>query len=260
MIDALLPTGGVPRPNDPMYALTNGHPKALLEIAGQPMVQWVLDALSKSETVRSVTMIGLDPVAAKLRCDKPLHHVPAQGALIQNLLAGARFASEKYPDAKYGLLVSADIPTVTPQALDWIATTAMQTQADGCYTLIRREDMERRFPSAKRTYFHIKEGAFAAGDVNVVATHIANHLPKQIQGLIEARKNLFRQASIIGLDLLIPFAFRQIGLERGSRLIAQRLGINGRALVCPYPEVGMDVDKPVQYELLKRELENQGHG
>jgi hypothetical protein len=34
--------------------------------------------------------------------------------------------------------------------------------------------------------------------------------------------------------------------------------VPGRALVCPYAEAGMDVDKPAQYELLKRDLESRG--
>ena len=36
------------------------------------------------------------------------------------------------------------------------------------------------------------------------------------------------------------------------------MNINGRGLICPYAEAGMDVDKPAQYELLKHDLERQG--
>ena len=39
--------------------------------------------------------------------------------------------------------------------------------------------------------------------------------------------------------------------------IADKLGLKGRAIVCPYAEVGMDVDKPHQLELLRDDLASQ---
>jgi NDP-sugar pyrophosphorylase family protein len=44
-MDAIVIAGGIPEPGDPLYEYTQGQPKALLDIAGKPMVQWVLDAL-----------------------------------------------------------------------------------------------------------------------------------------------------------------------------------------------------------------------
>ncbi len=35
-------------------------------------------------------------------------------------------------------------------------------------------------------------------------------------------------------------------------------GVRGRAMICHYAEAGMDVDKPVQYEIVKRDLEARG--
>ncbi len=57
-MDAIVTAGGIPLPEDPLYPYTEGHSKAMLEIAGKPMIQWVLDALSASSKVENVILIG----------------------------------------------------------------------------------------------------------------------------------------------------------------------------------------------------------
>ena len=50
-MDAIVIAGGVPKPEDPLYEYTQGQPKALLDIAGKSMVQWVLDALAEADSI-----------------------------------------------------------------------------------------------------------------------------------------------------------------------------------------------------------------
>jgi NDP-sugar pyrophosphorylase family protein len=38
-MDVIIPAGGIPRPNHPIYKYTQGKPKALLDIAGKPMIR-----------------------------------------------------------------------------------------------------------------------------------------------------------------------------------------------------------------------------
>ena len=68
-MDAIVMAGGIPQPEDPLYEYTQGEPKALLDIAGKPMIQWVLDAISGSESVERVVLISL-PEDTNLECSK----------------------------------------------------------------------------------------------------------------------------------------------------------------------------------------------
>ena len=79
-MDAIVMAGGIPRAEDPLYEYTQGDPKALLDIAGKPMIQWVLDAISGSATVERVVLISL-PEDANLECTKPVTYLPDQGGL-----------------------------------------------------------------------------------------------------------------------------------------------------------------------------------
>lgn len=254
-VDAVVMAGGTPRPEEPLYAYTQGKPKALLELAGRPMVCWVLDALDNAATIRRIAVGGLTGAEAPLQTRKPLVFSPDQGSMMGNVQAGVARLAQTEALTPYVLLVSADIPTLRPEVVDWSVTTALQTDHEGYYALIPREKMEARFPGSKRSYFYFKDGVFTGADINLLATALVTGGHPMAPALIAARKSIFRQAALIGYKTLLLFALRQLTLEEAARVVSQRLRVRGRALVCPYPEAGMDVDKPAQYEMVKRDLE-----
>ena len=43
-------------------------------------------------------------------------------------------------------------------------------------------------------------------------------------------------------------------MEKAVEKVARRLKITGRGILCPYAEVGMDIDKPHQLEMLRVDL------
>jgi hypothetical protein len=70
-----------------------------------------------------------------------------------------------------------------------------------------------------------------------------------------ARKNPLRQAGLIGLDTMLLLLLRQLTLQELVRRVSRRLEIRGRALDCPFAELGMDVDKPFQLAIIQKDLE-----
>jgi hypothetical protein len=87
---------------------------------------------------------------------------------------------------------------------------------------------------------------------------LVGHYHPAWKAIVDARKHIARQASLVGLRTLLLFVLGRLSIAEAERRAGTRLGIRGRALICPYAEVGMDVDKPGQYEMLKRELEARG--
>jgi hypothetical protein len=256
-IDALVTAGGTPRPDQLLYPLTQGKPKALLEIAGQPMIQWVLDALDGADTIRRVLVVGLDPVAAGLRSQKFIGWLPSQGSLPDNVLAGlARL--EQQPDfTPHTLVVSSDIPALTPGIINWNVQTSLETDHEAYYSIIPQHVMETQFPGCRRSYFHFKDGTFTGGDMSVVANRVTRLVSPTWWSLFATRKNVFRQAAIVGFDILFLFAIRQLTVAAAERMVGGRMKIRGRVLISPYAQIGMDVDKPVQYELVDRYLKSR---
>jgi CTP:molybdopterin cytidylyltransferase MocA len=258
MIDAVVTAGGIPKPDDPLYPVTQGRNKALLPIGGVPMVQWVLDALGGADCIRRMVVVGLDPDSAGLEARKPLTYLPNQGSMIGNVQAGAKCVLEQDAQARHVLVVSSDIPTITAEMVDWNVKTSLETDHEAYYSLIPAAEMERRFPGSRRSFFRLKEGRFSGSDMNVFQTALVGHYHPAWQAIVEARKNVFKQAGLVGVDTLLLMLLGQMSIAGALERVRKRLGLRGRAFISRYPETGMDVDKPHQYELVKRDLEARG--
>jgi GTP:adenosylcobinamide-phosphate guanylyltransferase len=250
---AIVTAGGIPQPGEPLYEFTLGKSKALLDIAGKPMVQWVLDALSAASTVEGVVFMGLSPEAG-LTCSKPMIFIPNQGEMLANVLNGIKKVLELVPQASHALIVSSDIPAITPESVDWVVNTALKTDDDIYYNVISRDVMEKRFPGSRRSYIRLKEVEVCGGDMNVVRTLTATGRDELWKRIIDSRKNALKQASLLGFDLLFLIMLHQITIEHAERKVSQRIGLKGKVLRCPYAEVGMDVDKPHQLEIMRVDL------
>lgn len=255
-MNAIVTAGGIPQPGDKLYAYSNGDSKALIDVAGKPMVQWVLDALGQAKKVDQVIVIGLSPKSG-LTCKKPLHFVSNQGRMLANITAGVNKSLELNPKGEYALVVSADIPTLKGEMVDWLIKTCLQTKDDLYYGVCSREVMEERFPESNRTYTKLKDMEVCGADVNVTHVRMVTEHLDTWEQLIGNRKSPLRQAGVIGIDTLLQLAFRQFTLQGLVERASERIGIKGRAIIWDRAEPCMDVDKPHQLELLREDLSRQ---
>lgn len=255
-MDAVVTAGGIPQPDESLYPYTQGKSKAMLDICGKPMIQWVLDALSGSKLVDRVVLIGL-PEDSGVTCTKPLCFLSNHSSMIENLIAGINKVMEINPDASSVLIVSSDIPAITSEMVDWEIETCLQTDVDLCYNVVKRDVIEARYPGSKRTFTKLKDMELCGGDLNVVHTSVAYTNLEIWEKLIATRKNPLKQAAILGYDTLFLMLFRLITVDQAVKKITSRLHMTGRAIICPYAEIGMDVDKPHQLEMMRTDLANQ---
>ena len=70
------------------------------------------------------------------------------------------------------MLVSSDIPSITPEIVDWTIERALESEQDVTYNVVTRDVMEARFPGSKRTYLRLRENEICGGDMNVIAANI----------------------------------------------------------------------------------------
>lgn len=252
-MDAIVTAGGVPQPGEPLYEYTQGISKALLDVAGKPMIQWVLDALCDAKLVDRVVVMGLPPDSG-LTCPKVESYIPSLGDMVANIRAGVVEVLRLNPQAQHVLVVSSDIPAITGEMADWIVSTASQTDEDAYYNVISRQVMEARFPTSKRSYIRLKDVEVCGADMNVLATRLVTTNDEIWIKLVAARKNALKQAALLGFDTLLLLLFHAVSLEGAVKRATKRLHITGRAILSPYAEVGMDVDKPHQLEILRADL------
>lgn len=253
-MDAVLTAGGIPKSDDPLYQYTRGEAKALLDIGGKPMIQWVLDALGSAKSIETIVIVGLDP-NIEVTSPKQIIHIPDQANILANARAGVTKLVEVNPNAEYALMVSSDIPAITSEMVDWTLSIAKQTEHDLYYNILPRHVMEARFPQSNRSYVKLTDGEFCGADMCVIRCSAAVGNDDIWDNLLGSRKNAFKQAALIGYSTLFLLLLRRLSLDSAATRVSKSLGLRCRAIICPHAEMGMDVDKPFQYEIIRSFLE-----
>jgi molybdopterin-guanine dinucleotide biosynthesis protein A len=249
MIDALVLAGGIPSEGQPLYPLTRGQPKAFLQVAGTSMAQRVLDALADAKQIRRVVVVGLD---GGLRFPRELAFVANHGDMLDNVLAGARKILELDAQAERLLVISSDIPSATGAGIDWVIEQAGTTHDDFYYCVMERRSMEELFPGCRRTFYRFRDREVCGGDLAVISTRLFSMDTSIWQRLTAARKSRWRTAATIGFGVLILFLLHRLSIDDAVRHASRRLNVRGRAIACPYAELGMDIDKPFQLDLVEQ--------
>jgi GTP:adenosylcobinamide-phosphate guanylyltransferase len=250
---ALITAGGIPKPGEHLYEQTRGIPKALLDLNGKPMIQWVLDALNGSRQIDKIFVVGL-PQADGLKSRKPIHYVNDHGEALENVIAGVEALVASDPETDIFLMTSSDIPALTTEMVDWVVGQQALADVDLHYFTIRQQEMEKRYPESRRTYTHFQDADLCSADIFLVRAEKVLNPAARWKDLLSARKSPLKQAAIIGFDILLLMLLRRIKLQRAVEIITRRLGLTGRVSFTPYPEMGMDVDKDFQLEIMRQDL------
>ena len=254
-MDVVLLAGGQLSPEDPLNAECQDGYRSLVDIHGKPMVQWVIDALDACETIKDIHIIGL-PGEHNLEASKPLHFLPGEENLFDNIRAGALHAARIHPSQSKVIIASSDIPAIRTEAVDWLVDqVAEDLTALLYYCVIPQSVMEARYPESGRTFVRFRDVAVCGGDLNVIDQKLFSAETPVWRQLADARKHPLKQVRLLGFDSLILIALRVLTLEHAVKKVCKKLSLDARALLTPFAELGMDADKLHQLAILRSDLE-----
>lgn len=244
IVDALILAGGSSKGLE-----REGEPaKAFIKINGKSMLEHVAESLKSSKSVRRVAVVG--PPAMRDQSEKSGADIflPTKGSLTENMSLGLAELNSSYPV----LIASSDIPLITPEAIDDFVNRCEKIQADIFYSVVDRERIEKFFPGTKRTYAALREGTFTGGNVGLVNPRVVRENMELIERAFKLRKSPVKLVRILGLRFVLKFIFRRLTLGEVEERVSLLLNSKGRAVVTPYPQIGIDVDKVSDLELVRR--------
>lgn len=225
--------------------------EAEIPIGGRPMAAWVLDALAHTPSVSSIGMVGPDSLR------RPgVQVAPMTDNLFGNILQGLSTAPENQDRV---LFVTSDIPWITPAVVEAFIQMAPD-DVDVVYPVIPKEVAQARFVGTKRTYVRLKDGVFTGGNLFIARGSALPRLKKRAEILLSHRKSPIKLARDVGPGLLIRLLLGQLSLAKAEVRVGRILDITGRALIFPYAEAGVDVDKPEDLRLAEQELGDDQSG
>jgi molybdopterin-guanine dinucleotide biosynthesis protein A len=249
MIDAVVLAGG---PHDALAQMQPGAPnKAFVEIGGITLVGRVLAALRGSPSVRRIVVVAPPSmrghrdlvVADELRPD---------GVRITESLRNGLAGFGADDDL---LIAASDLPVLTPAAAgDFIARLA-ELDADVVYGCVEKSVHLQRYPEVPHTWARMRDGTFCGGGVVAMKPRALPPLERFIERLGAARKHPFKLASLFGWDMLVRFAAGRLTIAQAEARATKILGAPVRALISPYPETAVNVDRESDVSLARRLVE-----
>jgi len=254
-MEAIVTAGGINLPDDPLYKLTGVAKKALIPLAGRPMITWVVEALWQSGLVEHIVVVGLKPGEVGFG-GAPVDFVEARRDLIDNILVGLDRVRQINPSAKKIILASTDIPLITPEIVRGFVEECGAQEAEGYYVVVEEKIMEARFPGSKRTFIPFKGGRFSGGDLFLLDVTAVKANQDLLRDLAGSRKNYWNQARMLGFGFIIRFLLRMMTVHEAAKRGSKIMNVNARVVETRFAELGMDLDKPRQYELIKAIMEH----
>jgi GTP:adenosylcobinamide-phosphate guanylyltransferase len=235
MPDALVLAGGRPDP-----ALPQGIPnKAFVPLCGRPMVEFVLGALRAASSIRRIALVGPDPLPSAVAGRVDLA-VGDRGGLLDNVAAGLAAVG----GGDRVLAVAADIPLLTPHAVDAFADAASALDAEIVYGVVRRDDVVRALPGVRKTFVRLREGTFTGGSLVLLDPGAFGRARVAIDRAIRARKRPWELARMLGVRTVLGLVTGTLEIATLEQRVAALTGIRARALICRASEIAIDVDTP----------------
>ncbi len=236
----------------PLEEESNATNEALIEIHGKPMISYIIDVLLRVPQITRISVVGPKNELQNLYPD--LDVMEHQGSIMDNLARGL----EHLKDEEYLLILTADIPMISPDAIqDFLTRCGEKEGADFYYPVNSKEVSEARFPGVKRTYIATRDGTFTGGNVFLVKVQNVLKQYMKAKEFIAMRKKPIRLAAILGIPFIVRFLTKTLTISMVEKKVSKVLGIEAVAVISPFAEIGVDVDKPEDLELAKNVLTSE---
>ena len=237
MTTAVVLAGG---PADDVAALEPGAVnKAFVHVGGVTLVERTLRALRASTRIERIIVVA----PASAHDDSALSLADERRADGAKIRISLRNGLHDLPPGEIVLVSTSDLPILVPAAVDDFIDYAYDLDPDLGYGCIERTVHEALFPNVPHTWARLRDGTFCGAGLVAIKPRVLPALERFIERLGAARKNPLRLASLFGWDMLARFALGQLSMANAERRASQLLGAPVRAVVSPYPETGVNVDR-----------------
>jgi GTP:adenosylcobinamide-phosphate guanylyltransferase len=237
---------------DPFAARYGAAMKALIPIAGEPMVLRPLRALLASKSVEDVRILTQEPdLLAPVLPDAPGWSVePSRGTIAETLEAICTAE-----DARWPLLVTtADHALLDAAMIDQFCADA--EGADLAIGVVTKSALEKRLPQSRRTWIGLRRGKYTGANLFAFGSPKAMKAVALWREVEQDRKKGWRLLLALGWPGLLGL-LRIRTLDQTMAAMGRRFGLNLRAVRLRDPLAAVDVDKPQDHELVTAILEDR---
>ncbi len=209
----------------------------------------VVEALALTPGVAEVRVVGPRELAPDLPPGAVL--IPPETTLWDNLRAGAAGVTQGRL-----LLATGDIPLLDNAAVEDFLARCATVSADLHYSIVPREAVQRSYSGVRRTYVRLADGVFTGGNLFLLRREALEAVIAWGEKVYALRKSPLRIGLLLGPLFALRFALGRLTIAAAEGKVRRLLGLVGRAVVTPYPAIGVDVDRPEDLALVRAILQS----
>lgn len=235
---------------DPVAAAEGLPHKALVPVLGVPMLLRVVRTLLADGCIRHIIICldqdlkdhGLGPELDALIADGSVEIAEPQSspsASVAHLIDQLRTRSEAWPL----LITTADHPLLTPAMVQHFANST-STDTDVALGLATASTIKRDYPDAIRTFYRFAGEGYSGCNLFMLCNPNARAFVAFWQNIERHRKRPWRLIASIGPAVLIRFLMGKLTIDRALDHLSTRIGARAKAVIMPFAEAAIDVDKP----------------
>lgn len=226
----------------------DGSSKALLNIKGRFMVEYLIEALRSSHIVKNIYVVGDDVIREKIG-----HEIDGFIKSKDEMLENIKISIREINDYETPILIcTADIPLVSGDAIRDFVVECEGKDIDVGYPIIDKSLNDEKYPDVRRTYVKLKEGTFTGGNIVYLNPNVIERATEKAAELIEYRKNPLKMGQVLGVTFLLRLAFGTLTINAIEKKICEMFNVKGKAIITKYPEIGNDVDKIEDVEFVNK--------
>jgi GTP:adenosylcobinamide-phosphate guanylyltransferase len=240
---------------DPLAEYAGVSHKALIEVAGEPMLLRVMRALAASPAVaRIVVAIDRANVLSGFPdIGKPVAVIAAASG--PSASVAATLAQEGTPL----LVTTADHALLESTWVDeLVAAAAKDMKADAFACLARSEAVLAAAPDTLRTWLRFSDGAYSGCNLFLLRTPDSLGIVRLWQQLEAERKKPLSLLRRLGVGYALRYRFGWLSLAQALARLGRLAEARIAAVVLTDGRAAIDVDKPSDLELVRRLVERPG--
>jgi len=235
--------------------------KSLIPLKGQPMIQFVLDAIKDVAQVERICIVGPEKIRGAIERSARYEYTPGGNSLGESIFNGLRYFS----DSPLVLIVPGDLPLITSlSVIDFFKNCGgIETSYDAAilWALVPEESFTGAFVKVTKGYNRFRDVAVCHGNLLLMTPSILKNqkIVSRINAVYDVRKSSLKAAVAVGLFVGAIYAvgvhfLRAMTLKQTAGILSRHLAVEMIPVILEHPEIAVDIDTPEDYVFVQEQI------
>jgi GTP:adenosylcobinamide-phosphate guanylyltransferase len=240
--------------SDPVAQEAGVPCKSFVPVGGRPMVLRVIDTLRDAHEVDAIAICGpsQDLVAQEPELNNLIKNKKIKW--IKNLStpsSSAYHVLDLLSDHMPILVTTSDHGLLRAEIVDYFCREARKTDYDLVVGLTSYEQVMRSYPETRRTVIRLHDGGFCGCNLFAFLTPRARRAAEFWQKIENNRKKPWHMIKTMGWMVVLRYLIGRLSLEEGLNRLSKQMNLKAGAIMLPFPEAAIDVDKVSDWRLVE---------